>query len=263
MTILAKSPHSRTPKDVTAGLTGARQSRLARAHPLGGVLAAMSLMSCTVGPDFSAPARPTEQAYLVQPVTGLGAPGSGETQQRLALGEKLQADWWSRLQSPELDRTVELALGNNKTVEAARANLSKAAEQVSVARGSLYPQVDAAAGLARRQYGASFLGPQAFTFPTYSAYTGGLDVSYDLDVFGGTRRRIELAAADAEVQGETLNAARLTVAGDTVIEALQIASIRAQIDVVRCVIQSAQRNLNLVRTADASGWRHRSTSPRP
>jgi NodT family efflux transporter outer membrane factor (OMF) lipoprotein len=124
---------------------------------------------------------------------------------------------------------------------------------VTAARGGLYPQVDAAAGLARRQYGASFLGPQAFTFPTFSAYTGGLTVSYDLDVFGGTHRKIELAAADADVQGEALNATRLTVAGDTVMAALRYASIRAQIDVVQTVIASDQQNIALVQEAHGAG----------
>jgi NodT family efflux transporter outer membrane factor (OMF) lipoprotein len=169
------------------------------------------------------------------------------------LGAPLQADWWTRLGSPELDRTVALALSNNRTIDIARANVAKAGELVTAARGGLYPQVDAAAGVARRQYGASFLGPQAFTFPTFSAYTGGLNVSYDLDIFGGTHRRIELAAADADVQGEALNAARLTVAGDTVIAALLNASIRAQIDVVQMVVASDQQNIDLVHAARGAG----------
>jgi NodT family efflux transporter outer membrane factor (OMF) lipoprotein len=217
------------------------------------LLASVSLTGCAVGPDFSAPARPTEQAYLPGSATGVGSPGRGETGQSLSLGAPLQADWWTRLGSPELDRTVALALGNNRTIDSARANLAKAGELVTAARGGLYPQVDAAAGLARRQYGASFLGPEAATFPAFSAYTAGLNVSYDPDIFGGTHRSIELAAADADIQGEALNAARLTVAGDTVITALLSASIRAQIDVVQAVIASDQQNISLVQAAHGAG----------
>jgi NodT family efflux transporter outer membrane factor (OMF) lipoprotein len=217
------------------------------------LLAGISLVGCAVGPDFSAPARPAEQTYLPGTATAPGSPGRGETGQSVGVGAPLQADWWTRLGSPELDGTVALALSNNRTIDIARANVAKAGELVTAARGGLYPQVDAAAGLARRQYGASFLGPQAFTFPTFSAYTGGLTVSYDLDVFGGTHRRIELAAADADVQGEALNATRLTVAGDTVIAALRYASIRAQIDVVQTVIASDQQNIALVQEAHGAG----------
>ncbi|MEA2740464.1 MAG: hypothetical protein QOH05_3771 [Acetobacteraceae bacterium] len=214
-------------------------------------MVAASIGGCTVGPNFSAPAHPPEQAYIADPVADFGT--QRETRQHLAMGVTLPADWWTLLRSPELDQTVALALANNRSVAIARANLSKAAEGVAAARGGLFPQVDAAAGVQRRQYGASFLGPEAFTFPTYSAYSAGLDISYDLDVFGGTRRRIELAAADAAVQTESLNAVRLTVAGATVIEALQIAAIRAQIDVVADILASDQQNLTLVRTANGAG----------
>jgi NodT family efflux transporter outer membrane factor (OMF) lipoprotein len=108
-------------------------------------------------------------------------------------------------------------------------------------------------GLARQQYGAYFLGPEAATFPIFSAYSGGVDVSYDLDVFGGTRRSIELAAADKDVQQEALRAAQLSIAGATVLEALQIASTRAQIDVVNIVVASDQRTLRLVQSQKAEG----------
>jgi NodT family efflux transporter outer membrane factor (OMF) lipoprotein len=221
---------------------------------LAGLLAAMTLGGCAaVGPDFTAPARPTEQGYLPHRTTDLGAPGPGEVTQRLALGAPLQADWWTGMGSAELTQTVALALDGNKTLDVARANLAKAAEQLTAERGNLYPQIDAAGGVVRQQYGASFLGPEAFTFPVFSAYTGGVTVSYDLDVFGGTRRRIEFAAADAEVSAETMNAARLAVTGDTVLTALRIASTRAQIEVIQKVIASDQENLRLVRTANASG----------
>jgi NodT family efflux transporter outer membrane factor (OMF) lipoprotein len=217
------------------------------------LLASVSLTGCAVGPDFSAPARPAEQTYLPEPAPAPGTPGRGEIGQSVGLGATLQADWWTRLGSPELDQTVTLALSNNRTIDIARANVAKAGELVTAARGGLHPQVDAAAGLAARQYGASFLGPLASTFPAYSAYSGGLNVSYDLDVFGGTRRKIELAAANAEVQSEVLNAARLTVAGSTAITALLNASIRAQIDVAQMVIASDQENMALVQAAHGAG----------
>ena len=217
------------------------------------LLASVSLTGCAVGPDFSAPTPPAEQTYLPEPATTSGSPGRDKIGQNVRLGAALQTDWWTRLGSPELDRTVALALSNNRTIDIARANVAKAGELVTAARGGLYPQVDAAAGLAGRQYGASFLGPEAFTFPTFSAYTGGLTVSYDLDLFGGTRRRIELAAADADVRGEALNATRLTVAGDTVMAALRYASIRGQIDVVKRVLASDQQNIALVQAAHGAG----------
>lgn len=217
------------------------------------LLATAALSGCIVGPNYAPPSSPTEQTYLPAAVSQLGLAGPAETEQRVARGMAPRLEWWTLLRSPEIDRTVKLALANNRTLDVAKANLARAREEVTAARGALYPQVDATGGLARQRYGASFLGPEAFDFPTFSAYSAGVGVSYDLDVFGGNRRRVELVAADAEVQGDDLAAARLSVAGDTVIEALQIASIRAEVEVFEQVVASDQQTLTLVQTADGAG----------
>jgi NodT family efflux transporter outer membrane factor (OMF) lipoprotein len=238
---------------------GSRMRRTARRGPAGfrsaAVLlcAAAMLGGCAVGPDFVAPKPPSEQAYVARPNTDLGAARGEDTGQHLAMGQALRADWWVLLQSPELNRVVELALADNWSIDLARANLARATEAVAVARGGLYPQIDAAGSAGRRQYGASFLGPQAATFPIFSAYSAGGGISYDADAFGHTKRSIELAGARATMQQEALNAARLDVAGSTVMMALQIASVREQIDVVQDILSSDQQTLNLVHGARAAG----------
>ena len=232
----AHAPH-------VAGTSRARRSTLA------GLLLALSLGGCAVGPDFETPTPPSDQAYLPQQV----AANADITAQRVTIGGTVRQDWWKSLQSPALDQMVELALANNWSLKAAQANLAKAAQGVAVARGGLYPQLDGVASAGRDKYGATFLGPEAATFPIFSAYMGGGEISYDLDAFGGERRQIELAAADAQVQREALDAAHLSVAGDTVLEALQLASIRSQIAVVQGVIASDQQNLDLVVRACKAG----------
>jgi NodT family efflux transporter outer membrane factor (OMF) lipoprotein len=217
------------------------------------LLSTAALAGCAVGPNFVPPAAPTEQTYTARPVAGVDSGGPGQPTQTLAPGARLQADWWTKFGSPELNQTVALAAANNRTLEAAQANLSGAVEQIRVARGGLYPQVDASAGIGPNQYGAEFLGPLAFTFPRFTAYSAGATISYDPDVFGGVHRSIEQASASAAVVREALNAARLEVSGDTVVEALQIASIRAQINVIQEVVASDEKTLDLVRTAHASG----------
>jgi NodT family efflux transporter outer membrane factor (OMF) lipoprotein len=233
-------------------------SRTSTSHPtfktcLAVLLATASLAACAVGPDFKAPAPPTEQAYTPAAAPALGPAAPGEAAQALAMGRPLPADWWTSLGSSELDATVQEALANNWTLASARANLAKAQQIIRAARGGLYPQVDGAGGVERLAYGAYFLGPQAFTFPTFSAYTAGVSVSYDPDVFGGTHRRIELAAADAQVSGEALNAAKLAVSGAVVMTALQVADARAQIAAVQDIIASDEKTLDLVGAARRTG----------
>lgn len=208
------------------------------------VASVIMLAGCAAGPKYAPPAQPTVQSYIATP------PGSGQT---VVLGAAPPEGWWTQLQSPELDRLVSRALQNNLSLEAARANLSKAEEGLNAARGARSIQVDATAGVERRKYGSSFLGPEAETFPTFSAYTAGPTVSYDLDLFGATRHRIEAAQASATYEHEQLRAARLRVVGDTVTQALYIASVRGQIAVVGEVLDADEKTLDLVRAARRVG----------
>src|ERR1700734_757185 len=125
------------------------------------ILMAANLAGCTVGPKFVAPAQPRETNYVMGQAATVSAQASGDATQQIHLGGRLDLDWGTRLRSPELDRTVTLALSSNRTLEVARANILQASEEIKVARAGLLPQIDATAGIARQQYGASFLGPLA------------------------------------------------------------------------------------------------------
>jgi NodT family efflux transporter outer membrane factor (OMF) lipoprotein len=217
------------------------------------------LVGCETGPRYSPPAQPTLQSYTGTTTNSADEPAAGRSdaspnsRQTIVLGSLPRDNWWTQLQSPELDHVVDLALQNNLSRQVARANLAKAQEGLNAARGARSIQVDAAAGVERRKYGASFLGPEAQTFPTFSAYTLGPTVSYDLDIFGATRDRIEMAGASADYEHEQLRAARLRVVGDTVTQVLHIASIRAQIAVVQEVLTADEKTIELVRAARRVG----------
>jgi NodT family efflux transporter outer membrane factor (OMF) lipoprotein len=157
------------------------------------------------------------------------------------------------LNSPQLNEVVELALRNNPSLAAARASLSAEEQRARAARGAQNIQVDIAGGVERRKYGSDFLGPEASTFPTFSAYSVGPAVSYDLDIFGATRHRVEQADAMTAYSREQLRAARLQVIRDTVTQALRIASLRAQVDVVKRVLEADEKTLQLVQAARRLG----------
>jgi NodT family efflux transporter outer membrane factor (OMF) lipoprotein len=235
--------------------TSSRSNRYPPANPttLTSLLLSLFLSGCVVGPDYKAPEHPHVQTYVPQDASATGSAGNGEVEQRIVTGAKTPSDWWTALQYPELNQTVEMALANNWTLDVTRANLAKAKENIKVQRAGLLPQVDGGASGGRTAYGASFLGPEAFTFPTFSAYSGGVSVGYDLDAFGGQKRRIESAQAQSQIQEEALHAAHLSVAGETVLIALQIASMREQIRIVNGVIASDEQNLALVKAARDAG----------
>src|ERR1700721_313700 len=74
--------------------------------------------------------------------------------------------------------------------------------------------------------GPNFTPPAA---PVVTRYTApGAAVSYTPDIFGGTHRQIEQQVALADFQRDQLDAAYLTLTGNAVTQAIQVAAVRAQ-----------------------------------
>ena len=72
-----------------------------------------------------------------------------------------------------------------------------------------------------------------------------MEVAYNLDVFGRTRRQVETLEATTENQRFQLDAAHLTLTSNVVAAAFQEASLRAQIEATRKVIQAHTEVLEL------------------
>jgi NodT family efflux transporter outer membrane factor (OMF) lipoprotein len=215
------------------------------------LLGAWLASGCVTGPRYVRPADPVQTEYI-KPTTSPA--GAGPTAvQRISLGSGPPEQWWTLLQSPEIDRLVSQALQNNQSVAAAKAHLAAARERVRAARGAWYPQVEGVAGVQRTRFGAPVLGSLAKDFPPFSAYTAGVEVSYDFDVFGGTRARVEEVVAAAQYQSTQLAAVALMVSGNVAIEALQIATVRAQIRVADQIVSDDEHMLSLIRAAHELG----------
>jgi NodT family efflux transporter outer membrane factor (OMF) lipoprotein len=201
------------------------------------------LAGCMVGPDFEKPAAPASKHYDVQAEQAL----AGNSAHHIDFDKKIDGDWWSSLGSSKLDQVMHKAIDGNLGLEAADATIAQANEAVTSVSGALSPQVDfGAQGGRQRAAGANGFGTSNF-------YAVGPRVSFDLDLFGGTKRRVEEQAALAELQRHRFDAAYLTVTGDVATQALTLASARAQIVAVQSLLANDRKNLELVQTAHRYG----------
>ena len=78
-------------------------------------------------------------------------------------------------------------------------------------------------------------------------------MSYSLDFTGELTRSIEQQRALAEYQQHQVEAAQLTVTGNAVNQALEVASLRAQIATVEALLDRDRENLKLVQLAFDAG----------
>jgi NodT family efflux transporter outer membrane factor (OMF) lipoprotein len=217
---------------------------------IGLVVAVSLLFGCAVGPDFARPESPSPSSYTAEPTPERMAPGTGEAEQRLQLSTEIQAQWWELFGSSSLDGVVARTLADNPSLAAARATLAQAQEEVSAARGSLYPQLDVEGRADRAHIPGLRSGVSSSTSSLYSI---GPSVSYLVDVFGGVRRSVEQQVALAEFQHYELAAAWLTLTGNSVSESIAIASLRAQIDAIQAVIAEDEQTVDLVRQEFEAG----------
>jgi NodT family efflux transporter outer membrane factor (OMF) lipoprotein len=209
------------------------------------------LSSCAVGPDFMRPTSPKVSTYTSPEISEPLAPGSGETEQRLVTGQEISAEWWELFQSPQLTDAVRQAIAENQTVAAAEAALAQAQDALVQARAAFFPQVSFAASAQRQQTSAS--RSEVRQTSAFNLFSLGPTVSYSPDVFGGTRRHVEQEAALAESQDYQLAAAHLTLTGNVVTQAINIAAARRQIKVTEEIVSDDEKNLSLVRTKFDAG----------
>jgi NodT family efflux transporter outer membrane factor (OMF) lipoprotein len=213
-------------------------------------LTATMLAGCTVGPDYHRPAAPGDAAYVSpaeqQPASGGGpvaVPGTGPALR-----------WWTAFGSSRLNELVDQAIANNASLAASNATLAAAREQVSAVRGRQLPQADANARIEHQQVNLAAFGfDQPGGNPEFNLYSIGGGVSYDLDLFGGNRRRVERAVAQAETQLRQTEAAHLTIAGQVVNQVLLIAAVRARIDTANTLLEEDRRNVDLTQKRQRAG----------
>jgi NodT family efflux transporter outer membrane factor (OMF) lipoprotein len=221
------------------------------------VLAGAVLYGCAVGPDFHPPAPPDTSHYTpgTQPSTTVEAPVPAGNLQTFVSGRDIPGDWWSLFHSEPLDGLVRQALRDSPSIEGAKAALRSAEATYAAERGALLlPALDGQAGVTRqRQPGAAF-GLPAVGASTYTLYSVAVNVSYRLDLFGASRRQLEGLRAQTDYQHWELEAANLTLTGNVVTTAFDVASLREQLAAVNDVVSSESAQLKVVqRQFDAGG----------
>ncbi len=207
------------------------------------------LAGCAVGPDFRPPGPPAVERYTAGPAPAAPSmPG-------LVDAQAVPADWWSVYGSSELDALVRAALAGSPTLDQSRAKLLQAQELRAARSGSAeWPQVDAGVGAVRQRIDPATFGfPQAPNPGPFNVFSLGANVSYDFDVFGGTRRDLEALGAEVELQRHELDAARLVLAGNVVVTAIRVAALDAQIEAVDALLDAQRRQLAIGEARLAAG----------
>src|SRR3984957_13503638 len=215
------------------------------------------LAACAVGPNFKAPPAPQNAGFVPpgqMPAATTATDTAGGPAQRFVDGMDIPGQWWTLFQSAELNALIDRALANSPTLQAAQAALRQANELAAAQRGSYYPSVSGTVESQRQKGSRGAVGIPGFPSSYYyNLQTASVNVSYTLDVFGGTRRQVEALQAQAEYQRFALEASYLTLTANIVAGAINEASLRAQIAATDDIARSQQRQLDITQRRGAAG----------
>ncbi len=227
-----------------------------RAARLAALLACGALAgACAVGPDFHRPAAPSAAQYGARPPgdTAAAPTALGEAQ-HFHTGLEPPQQWWTAFQSPEIDALVQRALAANPDLQAAQAALRAALETAAAQRAAYFPTLSAGLGASQQQNPTGTLAPTLSSgAPLFSLYSGQLQVSYMLDLFGANRRQLESLVAGADALRFQAQATYLTLVSNSVAAAITQAAARTQLTAAREIVRSERESLAILERQYALG----------
>lgn len=214
---------------------------------LSALVGVLLLGGCMVGPNFQAPPAPPVSGYTVEPrlKPAMATDVAGGAPQSFVAALDVGGKWWREFNSPQINAFVEEAVRNHPDVRAAQYALRAARETALQVRGQFLPQVTGNVSATREQITAASGGTTGA--PTlYNLYETTVDVSYTLDLFGGIRRQVESADAQAQYQRFEMEATYLTLIANVITSAITDASLRDQIAATQAIVDAETDQLRRV-----------------
>ncbi|QXI40604.1 efflux transporter outer membrane subunit [Pseudomonas xantholysinigenes] len=157
--------------------------------PLTPSLLALALAACAVGPDYQTPA--TAPAQL-----------DSSLQAKAFDRSRFESVWWKQFDDPVLNQLVQASLDGNRDLRVAFARLKAARAIREDADNDQFPVVTSRAS---SDLGKGQIPGQTERRVNSERYDLGLDMAWELDLFGRIQRQIEAseaqeAAAEADLQ---------------------------------------------------------------
>ncbi|HXG48234.1 MAG TPA: efflux transporter outer membrane subunit [Methylomirabilota bacterium] len=199
---------------------------------------ALVAAGCRVGPDHRPPA-------MALPGRFAGAEaGAAMNEPVVSL-----AEWWTVFNDARLTALVRSAAVSNLDVRVAAARVREARAQRGVARAALLPGIQVQGDYARARLSEnSFNGQQAAAGGQpleNDLFDAGFDMSWELDVFGGSRRAVEAATARWQASIESGRDVLVTVLAETGLSYLDLRGAQRQLAVARENLRTQEQTLAL------------------
>ncbi|MBK3405220.1 efflux transporter outer membrane subunit [Methylorubrum populi] len=201
------------------------------------------LAGCTVGPDYQPPHLSAPERW---------------TEGNADAPHVARADsWWDGFHDPILSDLLQKAVSGNKDLKIAGQRIVQARADLRIAESRALPSLGVGGTAESRRQTQTLDWPPPASRGVYPYYQVGFDASWELDFFGGTRRRQEAAQAVVGEAEEAQHAILVSLLAEVADDyfAYRLALVRLRI--AQASVVAAQQALQLSSHAYQGGERPR------
>jgi multidrug efflux system outer membrane protein len=205
----------------------------------------------SVGPDYRQPELPEVDFSDLLSKKGDGI----DAQEENLLSKELLAEWWSGLKDPELTALIEKALVSNPDIKETQAKILETRAQLGISRSSFFPTIDANASYAeeKQSKNVSTFGDLVGIEYENDYYLSSFDANWEIDIFGGTRRKVEAAIADMQSQEASLQAVQVSLSAEVALNYVQLRTYQQRLNVAEENQASQAKTLDILTSRFESG----------
>jgi outer membrane protein, multidrug efflux system len=211
------------------------------------------IFGCAVGPDYLPPRTDLPSTWSAQETV------TPELPSRTNTNPAALANWWRSFKDPTLTSLVDTAIQTNLDLLQAQARIRQARAARGVAGAPLWPQLDSQAFFQRSSGSSATVGSGGTPSFTSAAalkdlFQVGLDASWELDIFGGTRRNLEAATADLQAAVEDRRDVLVTLAGEVGNNYLSLRGLQQQLAIARQNLEAQQKTARITHKRFEAGF---------
>ncbi len=189
------------------------------------------LTGCMVGPDYVRPAVDIPAAFMYE---------------EKDVRETANTEWWKQFRDPVLDALITEALGNNKNIKIAAANVEQSAAVLIQTRSPLFPQIGYNGSGTRQRASESEATPIPPTVPNpQTSYQTLANMSWEIDLWGRIRRSSEAAQAELFAADEARRGVILSLVASVASNYIQLLGLDEQLKISKRSLDTYAESVRL------------------
>ena len=200
-----------------------------------------SLTGCLVGPEYQPP--------QMQVPAGWTGPASVEP---APVDVQELVHWWTTFNDPALTSLVDRAVAFNLDLKLAEARIRQARAARGIAVAGIGPTVNASGSAVRSRTAITTANRTQGIIS--NLYQTGLDSSWELDIFGGTRRNIEAAEADLQAAVEDRRDVLVTLTAEVALNYIDLRAFQQRTGIARQNLKAQEHTADLTRKRFEAGF---------